>query len=282
MIQELEEKYNVEKLVDLEGIEKFEVEKLRPIYKLAKKDAKKAKKMAHNLIFEEEGDKEQMCQAIINFLNKHDSPLPSHYNEDIFTKKYITPLISPFLGESKCLKLFGNDEESKGSKKRRGSHGRKSDGGLKVVYKEHEQIILHMEIKGPNIMPEDKAHHPDFTKLANLMKDEVDLMLKNSFPEDTPVFGPLIGGRRATVPAMDLVYTRVYRLFEVGSFYIPHSAQDLARLDELIDSMIKLKALTKCSMEKCLKALKMKDSPGSPPRRRHLYVQSFMSPKINK
>jgi hypothetical protein len=34
----------------------------------------------------------------------------------------------------------------------------------------------------------------DFTKLGNLMKDEVDLMLKKDFPEDTPVFGILVGG----------------------------------------------------------------------------------------
>jgi hypothetical protein len=34
MIQELEEKYDVGKEVDLDGLDKFEVEKLRKIYKV--------------------------------------------------------------------------------------------------------------------------------------------------------------------------------------------------------------------------------------------------------
>jgi hypothetical protein len=50
-----------------------------------------------------------------------------------------------------------------------------------------------MEIKSPNVVSEDQAHHPEFTKLGNLMKDEVALMLKRDFPEDTPVFGILVG-----------------------------------------------------------------------------------------
>jgi hypothetical protein len=65
---------------------------------------------------------------------------------------------------------------------------------LEVVYKEHEQQILYIEIKSPNVVLEDQTHHLYFTKLGNLMKDEVDLMLKKDFPEDTPVFGVLVGG----------------------------------------------------------------------------------------
>ncbi|ORE00911.1 hypothetical protein BCV72DRAFT_339771 [Rhizopus microsporus var. microsporus] len=194
MIQELEEKYDVGEEVDLDELDKFEVEKLRKIYKLAKKDIKKAKCMANNLMFDEEGAKEKMCQSIVNFLNEHGSPPSPRYNEGLFIKKFVTPLLSPFLRENKYLKQFGNDDESEGSKERRGVYGRISDGSLKVVYKEHGQQILQMEIKSPKIVSEDQIHHPDFTKLANLMKDEVDLMLKKDFPEDTPVFGILIGG----------------------------------------------------------------------------------------
>ncbi|KAL0078813.1 hypothetical protein J3Q64DRAFT_1622522, partial [Phycomyces blakesleeanus] len=90
--------------------------------------------------------------------------------------------------------FLSNADESNGSKERRGIHGRKSDGGLKIVYKEHEQQILHMEIKSPNVVSEDQAFHPDFTKLGNLRKDEVNLMLKREFPENTTVFGILVGG----------------------------------------------------------------------------------------
>lgn len=51
-----------------------------------------------------------------------------------------------------------------------------------------------MEIKNPSVVSEDQVHHPDFTKLENLMKDEVDLKLKRDFPEDIPVFRILVGG----------------------------------------------------------------------------------------
>lgn len=103
-------------------------------------------------------------------------------------------VFSEWLTHSFFYFIFSNDEESEGSKERRGIYGRKSDGGLKVVYKDHEQQVLHMEIKSPNVVSEDQTHHPDFTKLGNLMKDEVDLMLKKDFPEDTPVFNVLVGG----------------------------------------------------------------------------------------
>ncbi|CEI95845.1 hypothetical protein RMCBS344292_10022 [Rhizopus microsporus] len=282
MIQELEEKYDVGEEVDLDEIDQFEVEELRKIYKLAKKEIEKAKRGASNLMFDVEGMKEKMCQSISPFLlslNEHGSPLSSRCNEDIFTKKFVTPLLLPFLRESKYLKQFGNDDESDGSKERRGTYGRKSDGGLKIVYKEHKQQILHMEIKSPSVVSEDQAHHPDFTKLGNLMKDEVDLMLKRHFPEDTPVFGILVGGHHANVFVMDLVYTKVYRLFEIGSFFFPRNAQDLNRLDDMFDTMTKLNVLISKSAEKCLKVFKMKSSPGSPPRRRQLYVKSFTSPK---
>ncbi|RCH78167.1 hypothetical protein CU098_001268, partial [Rhizopus stolonifer] len=170
MIQELEEKYDVGEEVDLDELDEFQVKELRKMYK----------------------------PPLLLSLNESCSPLSSRWNEDIFTKKFVTPLLSPFLRENKYVKQFGNDEESNGSKERRGTYGRKSDGGLKIVYKEHSQQVLHMEIKSPSIVSENQVHHPDFIKLGNLMKDEVDLMLKRDFPEDTPVFGILVGGNNLT------------------------------------------------------------------------------------
>ncbi|KAI8970493.1 hypothetical protein BDF20DRAFT_891656 [Mycotypha africana] len=230
-------------------------------------------------MFDVEGMEEKMCQSIVNFLNECCFPFSSRFKEDIFNKKVVTPLLSPFLRENKYLKQFGNDDESNGSKGRRGTHGRKSDGGLKVVYKEHEQHILHIEVKSPTVISEDQVHHPDFTKLANLMKDEVDLMLKRNFPEDTPVFGILVGGYHATVYVMDLMHTKVYRLFEIGSFFFPHNALDLNRLDDMFDTMIKVNVLMSKSVKRCLKAFRSKSSSGSVPTRRQLYVESFGSPE---
>ncbi|KAI9024466.1 hypothetical protein CLU79DRAFT_747311 [Phycomyces nitens] len=136
MIEELTRKYDVGEDVDLEAIEEFQTGELRKLYKLAKRAPQKAKTMANSLLYDEEGPKEKCCQAIFNFLICHIHPSSSNYNEDIFTKKFVTPLLSPFFEETKYLKQFGNDEESEGSKERRGKFGRRSDRGLKIVSKE--------------------------------------------------------------------------------------------------------------------------------------------------
>jgi hypothetical protein len=46
-----------------------------------------------------------------------------------------------------------NDDESNGSKERRGAYTRRPDGELKIVYKEKEQ---HMQIKNPTLYPKIK------------------------------------------------------------------------------------------------------------------------------
>ncbi|CAO3683855.1 unnamed protein product [Rhizopus stolonifer] len=238
MVVELNQKYHIED-VDLESIEKFQVEKLRPIYKLAKTDPNQAKKMTINLMFDSDGYEEQMCQSISNL----------------------------------------SDEESLGSKERRGKNGRKSDGGIRVVYKDKEQQLIHMEIKSPSVVSEDELYHVDFVKLSNLMKDELDLIISNKCLDDIPVFGILIGGYKATVFAMDLVYTKIYRLYEIGTFLFPHNTHDLNRLDDLFDTMIKLDVLSKKSVRSCLNSFKLTTPPNSPSSRQHLRVRSFGSPQ---
>ncbi|KAI8346781.1 hypothetical protein BD560DRAFT_314320, partial [Blakeslea trispora] len=66
--------------------------------------------------------------------------------------------------------LFSNDEESVRSNERKGNHGRKPDDGLRVVFKEHQQHIMHMKIKSQSVVLEDQVHHVGFAKLTNLMK----------------------------------------------------------------------------------------------------------------
>lgn len=62
----------------------------------------------------------------------------------------------------------------------------------KVVVGAKTQGIFFLEIK-PKEQP-DIMRHPDFTKLANIMKDEIDQLLFKNCPISVPVFGMLIGG----------------------------------------------------------------------------------------
>jgi hypothetical protein len=82
-----------------------------------------------------------------------------------------------------------------GSKARKGRLGRKSNGGYKVTYNDYEQQIIHVEVKGPKVVTEDHIYHSDFTKLCNLLKDEIDHLLSKDCPIEIPVFGMLIGGK---------------------------------------------------------------------------------------
>lgn len=81
-----------------------------------------------------------------------------------------------------------------GSKERRDKHGIKSDDGTKVFYKEHQQQVLHIEIKSPSVVSEDNDYHIDFVKFGNIMKDEIDVLLNVGFDSDVFMLGLLIIG----------------------------------------------------------------------------------------
>ncbi|PHZ11173.1 uncharacterized protein RHIMIDRAFT_238616 [Rhizopus microsporus ATCC 52813] len=171
-----------------------------------------------------------------------------------------------------------SDEEALGSKARKGGLGRKSNGRYKVIYNDYEQQIIHAEVKGPKVITEDRIYHPDFTKLCNLLKDEFDYLLSKDCPTEISDFGMLIGGHRASVYAMDLVYTHIYRLFEFGEFLIPRSNLDLNRLDQCFNVLITLKEFVDKSSKQCLEFLMKAATSGTPPAQRQLYVKSFRSP----
>jgi hypothetical protein len=96
---------------------------------------------------------------------------------------------------TRTINSRSNDEEAGGSKSRRNNQGRKSDGGFKVVYKNLEQQLFQTEIKNPRVINEGEVYHPDFVKLCNLLKDEIDLLLTKNCPFEIPVFGALVGGK---------------------------------------------------------------------------------------
>lgn len=238
MLSEMKERYSVE--VNLSDLDSFQVENLRPNFNNAEENIKEAMKASNNLRFDNKGYKEDMCSSLYNVLTEFSHPTPKRLLEDEFTRRFIQPLFGPFLKEGKYNVIFGNRDESGASRIRTEKDGLKSDYGLKVVYKECEHHLLHVEVKGPNQVKEGSHHHPDFIKLCNLMKDEIDHLLREDCTFDIPIFGILIGGYSVRVFVMDLVYSQVYRLYEITSFHIPFDITDLSRLDRSFNSLIKL------------------------------------------
>ncbi|CAO3665257.1 unnamed protein product [Rhizopus stolonifer] len=139
MVKELDEKYGV--VYDKENIEIFQTTELRYIYKMAQRNNRAARQQISNLMFDNEGDIEMMCEATLNLMVQLDPDADEKNLEDRFKAKYVTPLLSPFLKEKKHLRLGGCDEESLGSKLRKEKFGRKSDNSYKVtIY--NTQILL--------------------------------------------------------------------------------------------------------------------------------------------
>lgn len=77
-----------------------------------------------------------------------------------------------------------------GSRFRRGSHGRIPDLSLITKFKGQEQCNFILEIKTPQFMKmikDSDEKDPDFVKLVNKMKDELDIV-----KEENIFFGVLV------------------------------------------------------------------------------------------
>ncbi|KAI8882265.1 hypothetical protein K501DRAFT_187199, partial [Backusella circina FSU 941] len=55
--------------------------------------------------------------------------------------------------------------------------------------------LLHVEVKGTNVIKNTNIHHLDFVKVCNLLKGEIDLLVMEDYLEEIPVFGVLIGSK---------------------------------------------------------------------------------------
>ncbi|KAI8091611.1 hypothetical protein BDF21DRAFT_145107 [Thamnidium elegans] len=97
--------------------------------------------------------------------------------EPLFCSQLIEPIVCPFLSESEDVVLKGSSEESTGSKARRGKEGRIPDLSLCVEVKGFQHALFLCEVKTISYMnSENSSPDPDFIKLINEMKDELDNM----------------------------------------------------------------------------------------------------------
>ncbi|KAI8064788.1 uncharacterized protein B0P05DRAFT_228881 [Gilbertella persicaria] len=175
--------------------------------------------------------------------------------EDVLIKSRIQPILNHFLTIDKNRELCGyvfydnlfsllfmcvgnrNAEKSQGSKQRR-KRGRIPDASYKVKYNDYKQQIVIAEVKTKEY--NNAVKHPDFIKIANMMKDEIDYMINTNCPHDLPVFGLLVSGRFVYILGMDLMYSGVYRLFDIGRCVLPTCIEDLCVLDNTFKVMYHL------------------------------------------
>ncbi|CAO3588380.1 unnamed protein product [Absidia cylindrospora] len=105
-----------------------------------------------------------------------------------------------------------------------------------------------MKVKTPNGSTEDA----DLLKLTNMLKDAIDSMHANGLTSvGGRMFGVLVEGYRCDLYAMDLDYTFIYRLYKLGTFYIPRNRYDFGCLINLIEHLVTLRRLFDAMVIKC-------------------------------
>ncbi|KAI9248922.1 hypothetical protein BY458DRAFT_560071 [Sporodiniella umbellata] len=169
--------------------------------------------------------------------------------EPLFCSLVVDNLVAPFLCSNGVdVILQGSSDPSTASKERRGSHGRVPDLSLIIKHNDYIAMPFLCEVKSPSHMQglsQKDLQKPDLVKLANIMKDELDLM---DMIEEKKVYGLLIEGIygfKCQLFVMDLSYYKVYRFFMIDQFYLPRDLSDLhtlvpcfRRLDFLEETMI--------------------------------------------
>ncbi|KAG0166917.1 hypothetical protein DFQ29_000728 [Apophysomyces sp. BC1021] len=129
-----------------------------------------------------EADAVEASNVVNNILQSYSLRASStnDINEDTFVMNVIRPAFIPFLQETRFIKRNGCDARLDSSKRRRILNGesrtsRFADLSMKYQYGDLEELLLAIEVKPPKKLR--KMRRPDFTKLANEMKDSIDKMI---------------------------------------------------------------------------------------------------------
>ncbi|CEP16558.1 hypothetical protein [Parasitella parasitica] len=216
---------------------------------------------------------------MINKLKQNDL---NTIKEPLFCSLVVDNLVAPFLCSNGVdIILQGSSDPSIGSKERRGSHGRVPDLSLLVKYDEHIAMPFLCEVKTPSHMqglnPKD-VQDPDFIKLANIMKDELDQM---DMIEEKEVYGLLVEGFKCQLFVLDHCFYKVYRFFMIDQFYLPRDLFDLHALVPCFRRLDSLEVRIKHLTNKILDDFSLLPEEGviSPNRRpTNQKLVSFLSP----
>ncbi|KAG0735674.1 hypothetical protein G6F57_011572 [Rhizopus arrhizus] len=143
---------------------------------------KKAKKWyASTTMNENEESKKIVARILLCLIQKMKTCNLEELKEPLFCSFVVENLVTPFL----CLgdgyvKLLGSTDESLGSKERRSDlKGRIPDLSVQVEFNNNSALPFLCEVKSPQSiagLKKSENQHPDFIKLCNIMKDELDRM----------------------------------------------------------------------------------------------------------
>jgi hypothetical protein len=219
---------------------------------------------------------------LTNLAQKYDGLLVDDMNEDTFVKSRVDPIMAAFFKNEDDIIIDGCSTtlaSSETSRKRFDPSLRGKMADITVSLKEENSInnLIIMEVKPPAKAKDDV----DLLKMANMMKNSIDCIhTKGLTSIGLCVMGVIVEGYRCDLYVMDLDNTFLYRLFKLGTFYIPVDRYDFGRLPDLIEHMVTLRKcfddMVRKYQDDVITQLRM--SRSTPPQYMKKTKPSFISP----
>ncbi|CAO3600826.1 unnamed protein product [Absidia cylindrospora] len=203
-------------------------------------------------------------------------------NEDSFVKTRVDPIMLAFFKNEDDIVIDGCTTTLKSSDSCRKKfdpilRGKIPDMTVSVKLEDGINNLIIMEVKPPATTTDDA----DLLKMANMMKDAMDAMQSRDLDSlGGCVMGVLVEGYRCNLYIMDLDYTFIYRLYKMGTFYIPRDRYDFDGLSTLIEHMITLRRRFDYMVAKYHndRVTQLRVEASTPPRYMKKTKPSFLSP----
>ncbi|CAG8611478.1 360_t:CDS:10, partial [Paraglomus occultum] len=204
-----------------------------------------------------------------------------NFNEDTFVHEVLQPIISPFFQNTDVVTCeWANGTFGASSERKRKFdpflQGRKADFSVYVSNGYHRQPLLVSEVKPPRNSR--SSRRDDLLKLGNEMKDAIDKIIHNGVEEDVAICGLLVEGCRCTLFVMDLRYHAVYRMFQLGIFYLPRDRHNFRVLTDAFEVLHQAQAIIKQSAQRCLACFRTLPATPKTTSRHAMMRSSFHTP----
>ncbi|KAL9536584.1 hypothetical protein MBANPS3_012539 [Mucor bainieri] len=211
----------------------------------------------------------KIVKIILNKLHNKDV---KKMKEDGSCIMMVNPIIMPFM--SNDYEFSGNCIPLNGSKARRGC-GRAPDLSLRL----NNSCLMLDEAKSEVHRLDNPGDATDFIKLANMMKDELDVCKG----ESKVCYGILIQGLEMSIFSFDLSFFKLYRLTLLDTVKLPASTADLITLLPCFQALARLEALIH-SLVSSVRSPSSSNLTASPPQQEgasdEITLTSFPSPRL--
>ncbi|KAI9489605.1 hypothetical protein BDB00DRAFT_770325, partial [Zychaea mexicana] len=231
--------------------------------KISQMNIDEAKTLVRKWAVEDDSEETTLYQDILRDMVKSYSDVydPSKINEDTFVKDTLTPILKNYFLNDQLISTEGANGEIIGSKERKKVFGSESGGkrGDFIVYTcdgAKSQLLCLMECKPPRA-----GNSDDLFKAANCLKDCIDKSVRDGVDcNDLELYAIVSEGYCCRVLCLDLKYHGMYRLVDVGTFYIPTSINNMDTMLGVFQVMNQVRIMVLEAARLCKKTIRIKEN----------------------